>query len=278
MREELLRFSREIAFAAARVYASAAENRGSWDERLEALVIDNLVSGDGGRRPAAQPAGRARLGRRRAGRGRGRRAPRPVSRTRCWPTCTLVRRLGLDAMVGVHADRLVVVVGGVDGPAGGGRPAGARLRGRAGGRRPGRERRLRRRGGGDPGGAERAARGAGLAGRAASGQRRRAAARARPGRRRAGPRAARRRRSTGRWSRPATCSSTRSPRSSTPAARSRRRPARCSSTPTPCATGCAGSPRSAARRRPTRAARFALRVALVLGRLDGHERRSLQPG
>ena len=45
MREELLRFSREIAFAAARVYASAAESRGSWDDRLEALVIDRLVSG-----------------------------------------------------------------------------------------------------------------------------------------------------------------------------------------------------------------------------------------
>jgi hypothetical protein len=34
--EELLRFSREIAFAAARVYPSAAEDRGSWDQRLEA--------------------------------------------------------------------------------------------------------------------------------------------------------------------------------------------------------------------------------------------------
>ena len=43
--EGILRFGREIAFAAARVYASAAENRGSWDRRLEALVIDNLVSG-----------------------------------------------------------------------------------------------------------------------------------------------------------------------------------------------------------------------------------------
>ncbi len=43
--EELLRFSREIAFAAARVYAIAAERRGSWDARLEALVIERLVSG-----------------------------------------------------------------------------------------------------------------------------------------------------------------------------------------------------------------------------------------
>src|SRR5256885_12101416 len=45
LREELLRFSREIAFAAARVYAGAAESRGSWDARLEALVIDGLVRG-----------------------------------------------------------------------------------------------------------------------------------------------------------------------------------------------------------------------------------------
>ncbi|HJQ43981.1 MAG TPA: PucR family transcriptional regulator, partial [Jatrophihabitantaceae bacterium] len=45
VREELLRFSREIAFASARVYASAAESRGSWDDRLEALVIDSLVRG-----------------------------------------------------------------------------------------------------------------------------------------------------------------------------------------------------------------------------------------
>jgi len=42
---ELLRFSREIAFAAARVYAGVAETRGAWDVRLEALVIDGLVRG-----------------------------------------------------------------------------------------------------------------------------------------------------------------------------------------------------------------------------------------
>ena len=56
--EELLRFSREIAFAAARVYAIAAERRGSWDARLEALVIERLISGiDVGddRCPASSP-------------------------------------------------------------------------------------------------------------------------------------------------------------------------------------------------------------------------------
>ncbi|RQX15528.1 PucR family transcriptional regulator, partial [Micromonospora chalcea] len=46
LREAVLRFSREIAFAAARVYARAAESRGSWDARLQALLVDALLRGD----------------------------------------------------------------------------------------------------------------------------------------------------------------------------------------------------------------------------------------
>lgn len=42
-REAILRYSREIAFSAAEVYARAAEARGAWDARLEALVIDALI-------------------------------------------------------------------------------------------------------------------------------------------------------------------------------------------------------------------------------------------
>jgi DNA-binding PucR family transcriptional regulator len=42
----VLRFGREIAFAAATVYASAAESRGAWDARLEALVVDAVVRAD----------------------------------------------------------------------------------------------------------------------------------------------------------------------------------------------------------------------------------------
>lgn len=42
----VLRFGREVAFAAATVYASAAEARGAWDARLEALVVDAVVRGD----------------------------------------------------------------------------------------------------------------------------------------------------------------------------------------------------------------------------------------
>lgn len=43
MRLAILRYSREIAFSAAQVYARAAEARGAWDARVEALVIDALL-------------------------------------------------------------------------------------------------------------------------------------------------------------------------------------------------------------------------------------------
>ena len=46
LREAILRYSREIAFSAAEVYARAAETRGAWDARLEALVVDALVRGE----------------------------------------------------------------------------------------------------------------------------------------------------------------------------------------------------------------------------------------
>jgi hypothetical protein len=41
-----LEYSRDVAFAAADAYARAAEARGLWDSRLEALVVDTIVSGE----------------------------------------------------------------------------------------------------------------------------------------------------------------------------------------------------------------------------------------
>src|SRR5690606_21063779 len=46
LKESLLRYSREIAFAAAAVYATAAETRGAWDARVEAAIVDGLVRGE----------------------------------------------------------------------------------------------------------------------------------------------------------------------------------------------------------------------------------------
>ena len=44
----ILRYSRDLAFAAATAYADAAEARGAWDTRMEANVVDAVVRGDTG--------------------------------------------------------------------------------------------------------------------------------------------------------------------------------------------------------------------------------------
>jgi DNA-binding PucR family transcriptional regulator len=46
VREAVMLYSREIAFAAAEVYARAAEQRGAWDARLEALIVDSVLRGE----------------------------------------------------------------------------------------------------------------------------------------------------------------------------------------------------------------------------------------
>jgi hypothetical protein len=116
VREELLRFTREIAFAAAGVYARAAESRGSWDDRLEALVIDGLVSGVDVGDPL--PSQLAALG----WHGSGPiaavvgTAPDGGSREALGAARALPRRLGLDAIVGLHGDALILLLGGVRDP------------------------------------------------------------------------------------------------------------------------------------------------------------------
>lgn len=42
----IMQYSREVAFAAAEVYARAAEERGGWDARIEALVVDAVIRGE----------------------------------------------------------------------------------------------------------------------------------------------------------------------------------------------------------------------------------------
>ena len=117
--DAMLRFSREIAFAAARVYAGAAESRGAWDTRLEALVIDGLVRGVGSSEERSPVSQLAALGWRPEG------AVTAVvgsARTDRDPTEALdwvhraARRAGFDVLAGVHGGRLVVILGGISDP------------------------------------------------------------------------------------------------------------------------------------------------------------------
>ena len=120
LREGILRYSREVAFAAAQIYASYAESRGAWDARLEALVVDSVLRAEAdettrsrasalgweaagdvtvvlGRVPSTDPSGPARES-----------LFDDVRRS--------ARQLGLDALCAVQSDRLVVILGNVDDP------------------------------------------------------------------------------------------------------------------------------------------------------------------
>ena len=127
LQEAVLRYTREIAFGAAQVYARTAEARGAWDARLEALVVDSLVRGETeeglqswasalswSSSPVAVIAGRAD----------GDNAEQVIEDLR-----VIARRARLDLLAGVHGHRLIVVVGGAADPV----AAARQLAGRFGG-------------------------------------------------------------------------------------------------------------------------------------------------
>jgi hypothetical protein len=107
LREGILLYSRDVAFAAADVYARAAEARGLWDARLEALVVDSILTGEA---DEELPSRIAALG----WHGHG-------------EVCVLVgttppqfdvdhvrrtaRKLSVDVLIGVQGSRLVLVLG-----------------------------------------------------------------------------------------------------------------------------------------------------------------------
>ncbi|MDF2967915.1 MAG: putative transcriptional regulator, PucR family [Nocardioidaceae bacterium] len=124
VRDAMLRYSRDIAFAAAEVYARAAEVRGAWDARLEALAVDAVLRGE------ADEAVRSRasalgwqashgisvvLGRTPEGvdggvdSGHTPDAYGAVDELR-----RSARQAGADTLCAVQGDRLVVVLGGVE--------------------------------------------------------------------------------------------------------------------------------------------------------------------
>lgn len=107
MREAVLLYSREIAFSAADVYARAAEARGLWDARLEALVVDSILSGEHTDDIASRVAA---LGWRATGAalvliGNGD-ANLDTDQLR-----RVARKCDADVLIGIHGDRLIVVVG-----------------------------------------------------------------------------------------------------------------------------------------------------------------------
>jgi hypothetical protein len=107
LREAILLYSREIAFASADVYARAAEARGLWDARLEALVVDSILSGE---YDNELPSRIAALG----WNGHGEvcvlvgTTPRILDVDQLRRTA---RHLDADVLIGVQGNRLVLVIG-----------------------------------------------------------------------------------------------------------------------------------------------------------------------
>jgi len=107
LREAILLYSREIAFAAADVYARAAEARGLWDARLEALVVDSILSGEYDQELPSRIAALGWTGHGEVSVFVGT-SPRIVDVDQIR---RIARHHDTDVLVGVQGRRLVVVVG-----------------------------------------------------------------------------------------------------------------------------------------------------------------------
>ncbi|MGQ0845993.1 MAG: PucR family transcriptional regulator [Sporichthyaceae bacterium] len=115
LRNAVLRYSRELAFAAAQIYAQAAEARGAWDARLEAVIVDAVLRDE----PDEALHSRASA----LGWGQTGGVTVVVGTTPSKDPAVVAnaihrigRHAGLAVLVGVQGERLVVIVGGLDDP------------------------------------------------------------------------------------------------------------------------------------------------------------------
>jgi len=112
LRDSMLLYSREVAFAAADVYARAAEARGLWDARLEALVVDSILTGEADEELPSRIAALGWHGHGEVAVLVGTTPPQfDVDQLR-----RLARKLGVDVLIGVQGSRLVVVIGRAEAP------------------------------------------------------------------------------------------------------------------------------------------------------------------
>nr|WP_308287167.1 helix-turn-helix domain-containing protein [Actinomadura parmotrematis] len=125
LREAILRYTRDVAFGAAQVYAQAAETRAAWDARLEALVVNAVMRGevDDGMHSWAAALGWT---------------SKPVTVIAGYqpededPEVTIdqmqlaARRARVDVLAGVQGTRVIVIVGGAEDPLEAARPIAAK--------------------------------------------------------------------------------------------------------------------------------------------------------
>ena len=109
----VLRYAREVAFATAEVYARAAEVRGAWDARLEALVVDAVLRAEADEALLSRASA---LGWSARGDVAVVLGTVPARRTEIdlfEEVRRSARSAGMDALCAVQGERLVVLLGGV---------------------------------------------------------------------------------------------------------------------------------------------------------------------
>ncbi len=114
--QAVLRYAREVAFATAEVYARAAEVRGAWDARLEALVVDAVLRSDADEALLSRASALGWVGRGDVAVVLGSASAQRRESESFDEVRRAARAGGMDALCAVQGDRLVVLLGGVDDP------------------------------------------------------------------------------------------------------------------------------------------------------------------
>lgn len=113
VREAVLRYAREVAFATAEVHARAAEVRGAWDARLEALVVDSVLRAEAEETMLSRASALGWAARGGVVVVLGAPPPRREETDVFVEVRELARRVGMDALCATQGDRLVIILGGV---------------------------------------------------------------------------------------------------------------------------------------------------------------------
>ena len=112
----VLRYAREVAFATAEVYARAAEVRGAWDARLEALVVDAVLRSETDETVLSRASALGWGARGRVAVVLGAVPARRTENDLFDDVRRRARAAGLEALCASQGERLVVLLGGVTDP------------------------------------------------------------------------------------------------------------------------------------------------------------------
>ena len=112
----ILRYAREVAFATAQVHARAAEARGAWDARLEALVVDAVLRSETDETVLSRASALGWAGDGLVTVVLGVVPPERLASDIFDDVRRCAREAGMDALCATQGDRMVAILGGVTDP------------------------------------------------------------------------------------------------------------------------------------------------------------------